>query len=254
MKGGVIAKLRSVQPMIIDVHCICHLVSLCVKSAVKALPLKGDDLLVDIYYHFRNSVNRIVSLKEYAAFCCVDFKSILKHCETRWLSLRRAINHTLEMWDPLLSYFTSHVDVEKPGKVKTIFSLMSKPLAVFDRFNTFFQSSSVSTAHKLYGESICLLKTVLGFFIKTQIIIQHSDGFTKLRFTDPLPDDEIYVGDSTSALLVHLKDNECELMAGFYKGAVRFYQRFAQKQLQNFKSNLLHILSFLDPPNSRNIK
>ena len=121
------------------------------------------------------------------------------------------------MWDPLLSYFISHVDVEKPGKVKTIFSLMSKPttkvwllflsnvLAVFDRFNTFFQSSSVSTAHKLYGESIRLLKTVLGFFIKPQIIIQHSDDLTKLRFTDPsthLPDDEIYVGDSTPVCLV----------------------------------------------------
>ena len=129
-------------------------------------------------YHIQNSVNRIVSLKEFAEFCCVDFKSILKHCETRWLSLRRAINRTLEMWDPLLSYFTSHVDVEKPCKVRTIFSLMSKPttkvwllflsnvLAVFDRFNTFFQNCLVSTAHNLYGESIRLLKTVLGFFIK----------------------------------------------------------------------------------------
>ena len=148
-QGGVIAKLRSVQPKIIDVHCICHLVSLCVKSAVKGLPLV-DDLLIDIYYHFRNSVNRVVSLQEFAEFCCVEFKCILKHCETRWLSLRRAINRTLEVWDSLLSYFTSHVDVEKPGKVKTIFTLMSRPstklwlcflsnvLAVFDRFNTFF--------------------------------------------------------------------------------------------------------------------
>ena len=59
-RGGVIAKLRSVEPKIIDVHCICHLVSLCVKSAVKGLPLKVDDLLVDIYYHFRN---RVVSLQ-----------------------------------------------------------------------------------------------------------------------------------------------------------------------------------------------
>ena len=134
-RGGVIAKLRSVQPLIIDEHCICHLVSLCVKSAVKVLPLKIDDLLVDIYYHFRNSVNQIVSLKEFAEFCCVDFKNILKHCETRWLSLRQSINHTLEMWDPLLSYFTSHVDVEKPGKVRTIFSLMSKP--ILPRFGYF---------------------------------------------------------------------------------------------------------------------
>ena len=95
MKGarrGVIAKLRSVQPMIIDVHCICHLVSLCVKSAVRALPLKVDDLLVDIYYHFRNSVNRIVSLKEFAEFCCVDFKSILKHCDTMQVAFPAASN------------------------------------------------------------------------------------------------------------------------------------------------------------------
>ena len=82
------------------------------------------------------------------------------------------------MWDPLLSYFTSHVDVEKPGKVKTIFTLMSRPstklwlcflsnvLAIFDRFNTFFQSSKISTAHKLHGECVHLLKTVLGFFYK----------------------------------------------------------------------------------------
>ena len=59
-RGGVIAKLCSVEPKIIDVHCICHLVSLCVKSAVKGLPLKVDNLLVDIYYHFRN---RVVSLQ-----------------------------------------------------------------------------------------------------------------------------------------------------------------------------------------------
>ena len=46
--GGVIAKLHSVQPTIIDVHCICHLVSLCVKSAVKGLPIQVSDLLVDV--------------------------------------------------------------------------------------------------------------------------------------------------------------------------------------------------------------
>ena len=40
------------------------------------------------------------------------------HCETRWLSLRRAINSTLEMCDPLFTYFTSHDEVEKPDKVK----------------------------------------------------------------------------------------------------------------------------------------
>ena len=32
-QGAVIAKLRTIQPRIIHVHCICHLVSLCTKSA-----------------------------------------------------------------------------------------------------------------------------------------------------------------------------------------------------------------------------
>ena len=64
-RGGVIAKLRTLQPKIVDVNCICHLVNLCIKSAVKILPLQ-----------------------EFAMFCCVEYKCILKHCETRWLSLQ----------------------------------------------------------------------------------------------------------------------------------------------------------------------
>ena len=56
-KNGVIAKLRAKQPKVINVHCICHVVDLCVKSAVKALPMKMDDLLVDMYYHFTIVLN-----------------------------------------------------------------------------------------------------------------------------------------------------------------------------------------------------
>lgn len=45
-------------------------------------------------------------------------------------------------------------------------------------------------------------------------------------------------------------------MNEFYKGVIQFYQQFLQKQLKkfDFKSKLLHILSFLDPVNSRGIK
>ena len=67
--------------------------------------------------------------------------------------------------------------MSKPS-TKLWLCFLSNVLAVFDRFNTFFQSSSVSTAHKSYGEIIHLLNTVLGFLIKPQVIIQHSDdGF-----------------------------------------------------------------------------
>ena len=116
MKGvrkGVIAQIRKEQPKVMDIHCICHLVSLCVKAAVKCVPLRIDELLVDIYYHFHHSIKSIASLRDYAEFCDVEFKTIVKHCETRWLSLTHSIKRTLDMWDALLSYFTSHLSAIK---------------------------------------------------------------------------------------------------------------------------------------------
>ena len=62
-RGGVVAKLCSELPKLLDIHFICQLVSLVVKSTTKILPLKIDELLVDIYYHFHYSVKRITSLK-----------------------------------------------------------------------------------------------------------------------------------------------------------------------------------------------
>jgi hypothetical protein len=69
MKGhrnGVLAKLQQQQPKVVDIQYNCHVLNLAVRAAVKALPLKVDELLVDIFYHFHHSVKRIVSLQEYA--------------------------------------------------------------------------------------------------------------------------------------------------------------------------------------------
>ena len=68
---------------------------------------------------------RVASLTEYADFCNTEYRSILKHVETRWLSLTRVIQR---MWDALCSYFASHSDVEKAGKVKNIHRLLSNPI------------------------------------------------------------------------------------------------------------------------------
>ena len=62
VRNGVAAKIKQEQSKVLDIHCICHVVSLCVKPAVKILPIKVDEMLVDIYYHFRNSVKTIASL------------------------------------------------------------------------------------------------------------------------------------------------------------------------------------------------
>ena len=108
------AKLQELQPSIINVNCICHLLNLCVKSAIKTLLLKVDNLMVDVFYHFKSSVKRVTALQEYATFCDSEYKNVLEHCETRWLSLSRAVVQMLDIWDCLCSYFCSHFDVDKP--------------------------------------------------------------------------------------------------------------------------------------------
>ena len=107
--------------------------------------------------------------------------------------------------------------------------MATNALAAFDKFNVFFQTSSTSTVHKLRGESVHLLKTVLDFFVKPLVVRKHSDDLTELNFQDPsthLPDDELFIGDSTTALSVHLSDNEGEIMNEFLdKAAVKLEYR-----------------------------
>ena len=76
---------------------------------------------------FHHSVKRVTSLKEFADFCSTECKSILKPVETRWLPLTKVIQRLLDMWESLCSYFTSHPDVEKAGKVKTISKHLNDP-------------------------------------------------------------------------------------------------------------------------------
>jgi hypothetical protein len=262
VRNGVIAKIRQEQPKILDIHCICHVVSLCVKSAVKTLPIKVDEILVDVYYHFRNSVKSIASLREYADFCDVEFKLILKHCETRWLSLRRSIKRAIDMWEPLLSYFTSHPDVEKDGKVKFIYMNLSNPtiklwmlflhntLAVFDKYNIFFQISKAATIHKLHSESERLLKTVLTFFVKASVI--RGSTLTNIDYLDSdnqLTDDDVFIGDDTTAFLLNLTENEGLSANNFFVHVRLFYEAFVSKLISkfDFKSQIFRSFKFLDP-------
>ena len=264
-----IAKVRELQSNIINVNCICHLLCVCVKSAIKTLLLKVDDLMVDVFYHFRNSVKRVTTLQEYATFCDSEYKTVLKHSETRWLSLRRAVVRMLDIWDCLCSYFRSHADVDKPGKVKSICQILNHPLTkpwlcflgnilpIFDKFSIFFQTSSAATIHKVHGETVRLLKMVLSFFISPEVFRVFGGDLSTVDYMDSsnhLPDNEVFIGDDTLALLLSIQE-EGESVQSFYRGVIKFYGSFIKKLLKvrDFKSPLFHALSYLDPSQSQSV-
>lgn len=52
-------------------------------------------------------LKKVETLKEFCEFTSTQYKEILRHVPTRWLSLLPAIQRILECWPPLKSYFVS---------------------------------------------------------------------------------------------------------------------------------------------------
>lgn len=77
------------------------------------------------------SSKRLEHLKEFQAFVGVESQKLLKHCPTRWLSLRRCLIRLIDQYDALKSYFSAQQDAEKPrSKVGCIHKSLQDPLTL----------------------------------------------------------------------------------------------------------------------------
>ena len=272
MKGqrnGVVRYLRDKQPDVLDLGCICHLENLAVKAAMKSLPIKIDSLMVDINTHFYMSVKRKQQLKEFCTFVNVTYKKILGHVETRWLSLLRVIVRVLEIWRALKSYFESHPDSEKPGRVKTITSLLcdntklymlflSFLLPTVNAFNIAFQATTYTTIHRLHPEMKRLTKRILYYFVDGNVI--DTDDVRKTPFEDPsfqLDDDKVEVGDEARQLTQNLREDGMDPEVDLFFHHVRhFYSTFVKTLINKFPfgSPILCDLRILNPSERRTFK
>jgi len=80
---------------------------------LKKLPVFVDNLLIDIYYHFKHSSK---SWSEFADIR-VEFRDIkplrvLKHSTTRWLSLEHCVKRSIEQRPALYAYFDRQMNIE----------------------------------------------------------------------------------------------------------------------------------------------
>ena len=63
--------------------------------------------MIDNYYYFDKSTKRKAELVEYCVFCDTEYRKILKHVSTRWLTLELTVDRTLRVYPGLKSYFGS---------------------------------------------------------------------------------------------------------------------------------------------------
>ena len=83
-RNSVLSRVLERQPKLFSLACVCHLAALGAAAGLKAFPLSIDQLLIDIFYHFKHSSKRWQEFSDVLA----DFKDIapmrvLKHCTTR---------------------------------------------------------------------------------------------------------------------------------------------------------------------------
>ena len=273
MKGqrnGVVRHLRDQQPDVLDLGCICHLENLALKAAMKSLPIKVDSLLVDINTHFYMSVKRKDQLKEFCDFVNVTYKKILAHVETRWLSLLRVIARILEIWPALKSYFESHPDSEKPGRVRNItiqmcddttklfLLFLSFLLPTVNAFSTAFQATTYTTIHQLHPEMSRLTKRILCYFVDAGVI--DINDVTNTPYEDrnhQLDDETIEVGEKARSLAHNLCENGMgREVESFFRSARTFYVAFVKTLVKKFPfgSTILCDLRILNPSERRTYK
>lgn len=84
-----------------------HIVHNTVKHALDQLTVDVENVVLKVYDPFSTSAKQRESLKEFWEFCDVEFREILRHVSTRWLSSDPAISQLMQSWTALRSYFHS---------------------------------------------------------------------------------------------------------------------------------------------------
>ena len=169
--NGVAARLRrTVNPSLINIHCICHRLALACASANDSLSflLKVEKILLQLWKYFDNSAKRaaayakaVTNLKKVQVRTKREKKTLRKRfkkaCRTRWLSTEQSIDSVFEDYEALLQtlrIFKEDGDATATGLLSEIGNikflgavyLLHKTLPQLSDLSKAFQKGAVSFA------------------------------------------------------------------------------------------------------------
>ena len=98
-------KLTFNNSYIVQANCNCHVLNNCVKYALKAFTFDVESFVIKTYNSFASSAKKSEVLRDFCNFLDMEYKELLRHVPTRWLSLLPAIDRLLLCWPALKSYF-----------------------------------------------------------------------------------------------------------------------------------------------------
>ncbi|XP_050297898.1 uncharacterized protein LOC126737174 [Anthonomus grandis grandis] len=92
---------------VLAVGCPAHMVNNSVKNALAKCRFDVETLILKTFNQFSSQAKRCKELKDFFNFVDLEYKTILSHVPTRWLSLFPAIERLLNIFPAIKSYFLS---------------------------------------------------------------------------------------------------------------------------------------------------
>lgn len=262
-QGGVVAKIRHLNPHCMFIKCVCHSTALSVSHASKnAIPRAINQIVQEVYMYFAHSSKRQREFSEFQDFIGTEKHKILRHYEIRWLCLHTCIKRILEQWDALKLFFQSQFLEDRNISSEFLFNSFNDKthklyfyaldyiLQIVNKLNTIFQGdyTTVHIAFKDISEAyVCLLSCFMkGNVLKTEDPIS-IDPNSYMNF---LPLKDLYLGVNVSTEIDRLS-TDISLKPGIQVFLQRM-QSFLSELCNQLKKRLpitsiFKDLQFLDP-------
>ncbi|CAI6360864.1 unnamed protein product [Macrosiphum euphorbiae] len=205
-KNNVFLKLKNtLKRNILGLGCCAHVIHNSIQYAADSLPIDIEIIVCKIFGYFHIYTVRVETLKEFCSFVDVQYKEILAHSKTRWLSLYPAIERIIEMFSALKSYFLSQNNC--PNILKTFFKNETSILWL-----NFLQSQlkTINIYIKIIeNQKLCAVELIL---IMEKLT-------TKLKNKK----DDFFLPSDIEALLVHLEESGEIIKSEFKETCTKFY-------------------------------
>lgn len=113
--------LQSDNSRILKANCPAHVAHNACKHACDQLSVDIETVVLKVYSHFSVSASRRENLRGFFEFVDIEWREILRHVCTRWLSLYPAVERLLQSWPAITAYFRS-LGEACPVMLRKIFS------------------------------------------------------------------------------------------------------------------------------------
>ena len=169
-------------------------------------------MCVDSYYYFDKSTKQKSLLVEFADFLDVEYHQVIKHVNTRWLSLETAVRRNLDMYPALKSYFRSntesnprfkHLKQQFADPMVEVYRLFFQALLPTFFFPNKFLQREDPCIYAAHGQLNEFVRCLLGKFVLIDKIkaAKTVDKVTFEEESQQLKDGQLFIGFATRKLL-----------------------------------------------------